>query len=50
MGGKSVYRIVELAVKYDKMIDVHCDETDDSQSQFLGLLNALVMIEGIGKK
>ncbi len=50
MGGKSVNRIVELAVKYDKMIDEHCDETDDSQSQFLELLNALVMIEGIGKK
>lgn len=32
------------------MIDVHCDETDDVQSRFLELLNALVLMEGIGKK
>lgn len=32
------------------MIDVHCDETDDVQSRFLELLNALVLMEGIGKR
>jgi cytosine deaminase len=41
---------VELAVKYDKLIDIHCDETDDSQSRFLELLNALSIVEGIGTK
>src|SRR5690606_5381999 len=50
IGEKSVHSIVELAIKYDKMIDVHCDETDDPMSRFLELLNALVMIEGIGPK
>ncbi|MDD4778129.1 MAG: amidohydrolase family protein [Fermentimonas sp.] len=50
IGEKSVHSTVELAVKYNKMIDVHCDETDDVMSRFLELLNALVMIEGIGKK
>lgn len=50
IGEKSVHSIVELAIKYDKMIDVHCDETDDPMSRFLELLNALVMIEGIGSK
>ena len=50
IGEKSVHSIVGLATKYDKMIDVHCDETDDSMSRFLELLNALVMIEGIGPK
>lgn len=50
IGKKSVHSIVELAIKYDKMIDVHCDETDDPMSRFLELLNALVMIEGIGSK
>lgn len=49
-GEKSIHKIVELAVKYDKLIDVHCDETDDTQSRFLELLNALVLMEGIGQK
>ncbi|MCI5624177.1 MULTISPECIES: cytosine deaminase [Anaerostipes] len=49
-GEKSIHKVVELAVKYDKLIDVHCDETDDIQSRFLELLNALVLIEGIGTK
>ncbi|NKI27990.1 amidohydrolase family protein [Arenibacter sp. 6A1] len=50
IGDKSVHSIVELALKHDKMIDVHCDETDDPMSRFVELLNALVMIEGIGPK
>lgn len=49
-GEKSIHRAVELAVKYDKFLDVHCDETDDIQSRFLELLNALVLMEGIGGK
>lgn len=49
-GEQSIHSIVNLALKYDRMIDVHCDETDDVQSRFLELLNALVLIEGIGKK
>lgn len=50
IGERSIHSIVELAVKYDKMIDVHCDETDDPMSRFVELLNALVMSEGIGPK
>lgn len=50
LGEKSVNKVVELAVKYNKLIDVHCDETDDVQSRFVEHLNALVMIEGIGSK
>ena len=46
----SLYLCFDLAEKYDKLIDVHCDETDDVQSRFLELLNALVLMEGIGKK
>lgn len=49
LGEKSIHKIVELATKYNKLIDVHCDETDDSQSRFLELLNALVYLEGIEK-
>ena len=47
-GEKSIHTTVELATKYDKLIDVHCDETDDTQSRFLELLNALVLMEEIG--
>lgn len=50
IGEKSIHRTVELAVKYDKLIDVHCDETDDVMSRFVELLNALAMIEGIGSR
>ncbi len=50
IGEKSIHRTVELAVKYNKLIDVHCDETDDSMSRFVELLNALVMAEGIGTR
>ena len=49
-GEKSVHKVVELAVKYDKLIDIHCDETDDVQSRFLELLTALSIMEGIGEK
>ncbi len=49
-GEKSIHKVVELAVKYDKLIDVHCDETDDDQSRFLELLTALTYMEGIGER
>ena len=49
-GQDSVRKTVELALKYDKLIDVHCDETDDPQSRHVQLLNALVMIEDIGAR
>ena len=50
IGEKSIRRTVELAVEHDKLIDVHCDETDDAMSRFVELLNALVMVEGIGTR
>lgn len=49
-GEQSIHKIIELAVKYDKLIDVHCDETDDTQSRFLELLNALAIVEDIGTR
>ena len=50
IGEKSIHNTVELAVKYDKLIDVHCDGTDDVMSRFVELLNALAMAEGIGPR
>lgn len=49
-GERSVHDIVDLAIKYDKLIDVHCDETDDVQSRFVELLNALVLMEDYGTR
>ena len=43
-GEKSIHEAVKLALKYDKLIDIHCDETDDPQSRFVELLNALVPV------
>ncbi|MHD0447427.1 amidohydrolase family protein [Staphylococcus cohnii] len=47
-GAKSIKEIVRLAIQYDKLIDVHCDETDDVQARFLEILNAEVMKQGYG--
>lgn len=49
-GEKSVKKTIELALKYNKLIDVHCDETDDEQSRFLEVLAAHSYMEGIGEK
>ena len=48
-GVESLKRIVDLAIKYDVMIDIHCDENDDPNSRFLEVLNALVMEKDYGK-
>ena len=48
LGEESVKEIVRLAVKYDKLIDVHCDETDDTHARFVEALNAEAMKVGRG--
>ncbi|MGN0679322.1 MAG: cytosine deaminase [Oscillospiraceae bacterium] len=50
MGVKSVKKAVELAVKYNKLVDVHCDETDDEMSRFVEVLAFEAMDNGIGDK
>lgn len=50
MGVRSVKKAVEFAVKYDKLVDVHCDETDDDMSRFIEVLAYEAMANGIGKK
>lgn len=49
-GVKSVQKAFELAVKYDKMVDIHCDETDDDQSRFIEVLAAEALRTGIAEK
>ncbi len=45
MGEKSVKKTIELAMKYNKLIDVHCDETDDDQSRFVELLAKRILFK-----
>lgn len=40
-GVESLHYVFELARKYDRLIDVHCDEIDDEQSRFIETLAAL---------
>lgn len=50
LGTKSVKKAVELAVKYNKLVDVHCDETDDDMSRFVEVLAYEAMDNGIGSR
>lgn len=50
LGEKSIKKTVELALKYNKLIDVHCDETDDPNSRYLELLAGEAYMNGIGDK
>jgi cytosine deaminase len=38
LGLREVHRVFELAAKYGRKIDVHCDETDDPNSRFLEVM------------
>jgi cytosine/creatinine deaminase len=49
-GVKSVQRIFELAEKYNKLIDIHCDEIDDEQSRFLEVVAACAIRSGAGAR
>jgi cytosine/creatinine deaminase len=49
-GVRSVQRIFQLAQKYNRLIDIHCDETDDDQSRFLEVVAANAVRFGMGKK
>jgi len=49
-GVKSVHRIFELAQRYDRLIDIHCDEIDDEQSRFLEVVAACALRSGLGSR
>lgn len=49
-GVRSVHKIFELAQKYDRLIDIHCDEIDDPQSRFLEVVAACAIRSGLGPK
>ena len=49
-GVESLHFVFELARKYDRLIDVHCDEIDDEQSRFVETLAALAHKFEMGDK
>lgn len=49
-GIDSLNVMFKLAQKYDKLIDVHCDETDDDQSRFVEHLAALAYRTGMRER
>ena len=50
MGNQSVRETFRLAEKYDKPVDVHCDETDDPESRFLEVMAAEAIRTGMGPR
>ncbi len=48
MGAASVRETFRLAEKYDRPVDVHCDETDDPESRFLEVMAAEAIRTGMG--
>jgi cytosine/creatinine deaminase len=49
-GVKSIERIFALAERFDRLIDIHCDEIDDDQSRFLEVVAAWAWRTGMGAK
>jgi cytosine/creatinine deaminase len=49
-GVQSIHRIFALAQKYDRLIDVHCDEIDDDQARFLEVIVANAIRTGLGQR
>ncbi len=49
-GVNSLEYVFELAKKYDRLIDIHCDEIDDEQSRFVESVAAFAYRDGIGEK
>ncbi|WP_314688200.1 amidohydrolase family protein [uncultured Bifidobacterium sp.] len=48
LGERSMHTVVKLATRYGRLIDVHCDETDDPNSRYVELLSSLAYRAGIG--
>lgn len=49
-GVESLHKTFALAAKYDRLIDVHCDEIDDEQSRFVETVAALAHRDSIGAR
>lgn len=49
-GVRSVHKIFELAQRYSRLIDVHCDEIDDPQSRFLEVMAGECIRSGLNSE
>lgn len=49
-GVESLQYVFELAKKYDRLIDIHCDEIDDEQSRFVESVAAFAYRDEIGER
>lgn len=49
-GVQSLHIAFELAKKYDRLLDIHCDEIDDEQSRFVETVATLAYEAGIGSR
>jgi len=47
-GVSSLHFLMDLAERHERLVDVHCDETDDPQSRFLEVLAELTRVKGMG--
>lgn len=50
LGVSSMKRVIELAIKYDRLVDVHCDEIDDPNSRFLEVLACEALFNDLGSR
>jgi len=46
-GVRSIEIAIDIAERHERMVDVHCDETDDEQSRFIEVLAALALRTGL---
>lgn len=49
-GVESLHKTFALAKRYDRLVDVHCDEIDDEQSRFVETVAALAHRDGMGAR
>lgn len=49
-GVSSLHFLMDLAERHGRLVDVHCDETDDPHSRFLEVLAELTRVKGMGAR
>ncbi len=49
-GVSSLHFLMDLAERNDRLVDVHCDETDDPNSRFLEVLAEIARVKGMGSR
>ncbi|MBY4675486.1 cytosine deaminase [Marinobacterium arenosum] len=50
LGEASMKKVIELAVRHNRLVDVHCDETDDPNSRFLEVLATEALFHDMGPR